>query len=216
MGWTLIHEVYFYLVFTLLLWAPERQLSKILAGWALLILGTHGVLAVTGAAVSSPVLKMAIHPLTLEFIMGALVARAIHNRAFQGGTWVFFCGAALLVGGGAVFYAFRPDAFWGDWARVVCLGLPSPVLLAGAVTMEKKTGGALPGVLGVVGDASYSMYLSHFLLIQAIARACRPMIGRAGCTDLVIAVVMFAAVVIYGIASYRILERPVLMLLRRK
>ena len=26
-GWTLIHEVYFYLAFTLLLWAPERQLA---------------------------------------------------------------------------------------------------------------------------------------------------------------------------------------------
>ena len=181
-----------------------------------MILGVHGALAVTGAGMPSPVLRIAIHPLTLEFIMGALVARSIHNRALRGGIWVFSGGAALLVAGGAVFYAFRPDVLWGDWARVVCLGLPSAVLLAGAVTMETKTGGALPRVLGVVGDASYSMYLSHFLLIQAIARICGPMIGRAGCNDLVFALIMFAGVVIYGIASYRILERPVMMLLRRK
>ena len=213
-GWTLIHEVYFYMVFTLLLCAPEKCLAGIMAGWAILILTVHLALAATGTVMSSPVSQVAVHPLTLEFIMGALVALFTFRRGARGGIFLLSSGVVLWIAGGTLFYVFRIDALIGDWARVVCLGLPSAVLLAGAVILEKETGASFPRVLQIVGDASYSIYLSHFLVIFAIGRIYVDMVASEGINELVLAGGMFGGVVIVGMGSYRILERPLIRLFR--
>ncbi len=67
-GWTLIHEVYFYAVFSILLLSiPRKGLVYALLIWALAIVGIRPLFP----AISHPVWILATHPLTLEFIGGA-------------------------------------------------------------------------------------------------------------------------------------------------
>jgi Predicted acyltransferases len=70
-GWSLIHELWFYLVFSLLLCLPRRWLPFELAVWAL---GIVVVACTVSLADLSPGLRVVAHPYTLEFIAGAFVA----------------------------------------------------------------------------------------------------------------------------------------------
>src|SRR5690606_33561145 len=69
-GWTLIHEAFFYLLMAVAIaFARERQLPWLLLGWAGVTLLAHGMLG-TGIA---PWAAVATSPLSLEFIAGGLI-----------------------------------------------------------------------------------------------------------------------------------------------
>ena len=99
LGWTLIHEMWFYLIFALLLILPRKTLIIGLVAWAALTLGHY--LAFGAVEVSKPVWKLITSPLTLEFIGGALIAKLVLARfsiskdlawpiLILGVIWVFF------------------------------------------------------------------------------------------------------------------------------
>jgi peptidoglycan/LPS O-acetylase OafA/YrhL len=53
---------------------------------------------------------------------------------------------------------------------VVYFGLPSFFLVLSAVLAEKRFNIVAPTMVRVMGDASYSTYLSHVLVISAVGR----------------------------------------------
>jgi len=69
-GWTLVHEMYFYLIFFLLLFFPEKHLVKYIGLWTAIIV----FLQLYITPVSLPALRLISHPLTIEFIGGCLLA----------------------------------------------------------------------------------------------------------------------------------------------
>jgi exopolysaccharide production protein ExoZ len=69
-GWTLIHELYFYLVFAILL-ALRVPASIGLIGWGLVILAIR--VGTPDQVAASPVLQLATSPWTAEFMMGVVV-----------------------------------------------------------------------------------------------------------------------------------------------
>ena len=71
-GWTLIHEMYFYVIFALLLLAPRKLLPAWLLLWALIVTG-GALLGFTGAYARNFV-ELIFYTMTLEFIAGALAA----------------------------------------------------------------------------------------------------------------------------------------------
>jgi peptidoglycan/LPS O-acetylase OafA/YrhL len=83
-GWTLTHEIYFYLGFAFSLLLPARRLPCFLGAWAAgLLVGWWLVwphLPTTGLAA----IRLVFHPLTAEFLLGgasALLVRATSLRA---------------------------------------------------------------------------------------------------------------------------------------
>ena len=69
-GWTLIHEMYFYLAyFSIMLLLPERALASALAAW-----GAGVVLLNLTVSPGNPALALVSHPLTCDFLGGCLVA----------------------------------------------------------------------------------------------------------------------------------------------
>lgn len=113
-SWSLVHEVYFYLVFAVLFLIPRVRLAYFLAAW--------GIVTTVAILVDSPNPGMHIigsfH--SFEFILGCLAASLC--RAFPGSS------------------------------------------------ISRRKSGILSNVMERIGDASYSLYLSHILVFSAVGR----------------------------------------------
>ena len=82
-GWTLIHEMYFYLAFALLLLLPARLFFIGLTAWLTLVVFANLTISALGLVVSAPLL-LVTHPLTIEFgfgvVVGCLCIKSDKNR----------------------------------------------------------------------------------------------------------------------------------------
>ncbi len=204
-GWTLTFELYFYLVFAFTLLAPLRLLPRFLGLWAVVVaigwsLGEARVgLFQTAAAM------VVFSPLTMEFIFGCGIALLIRGGWKRGGLGCAGSGCLLLA---ATTFLGDPHAV--PSLRLIAFGLPAALIVYGAVTAEIAGGLRFPRFLEKVGDASYSIYLSHFLVISALGRIWQK-IGVSGLWDNAAAIaVMTVCALMAGWASYRFLEQPML------
>jgi exopolysaccharide production protein ExoZ len=101
------------------------------------------------------------------------------------------------------------------YLRVVVWGVPGILLVVGFVSLEQTTGIGQIKCLGLMGDASYSIYLSHTFVISAIDRFA-DWLGvlerMRGTAVFIIATIAISA--LCGIVVYFALERPMLERLR--
>ncbi|HXM80540.1 MAG TPA: acyltransferase [Burkholderiales bacterium] len=188
-GWTLNLEMMFYLVFGCSLLLDLRSRVVFVTGI---------ILAFSAWALLLPVslwweLWFA-NPLYLEFLYGMLIGWLTFNdfRLPQYAAW------ACVIGGFALFPLF-PDV------RALSWGLCSMLIVLGAVSIKQK----MPALLILVGDASYSIYLSHLLIVPA-AHAILPVDDASLRISLV--VVISVAV---GVLAYKWIEKPLLQFVRR-
>ena len=80
--------------------------------------------------------------------------------------------AIVVVGasrGLPIFGASRTVVGEGSAARVLIWGLPAFGLVCLMLSMDKLSNGPVAGMLKSVGDASYSIYLSHLFVVMANA-----------------------------------------------
>lgn len=215
-GWTMVHEVYFYLVFSLLLLTPEQSRGWLLGAW---LAATAALAAVFPAlAAASPVFAVATHPLTAEFIAGAAIALLVRRGLLVPGRAALAAGAILLLAGHALLAPAGPGlTAWPEgWTRVAVYGLPSALLLAGAVSIEFTGGSLLPRWLRAVGDASYSIYLAQIFPLLALGWIWSWLRVPGPADNAAAVAVAGIAVVAAGLAGYHLVERPLLALTRRR
>jgi peptidoglycan/LPS O-acetylase OafA/YrhL len=209
-GWTLNYEMYFYFVFGLLLWVGMHRTLKafvaVFAGSVLIgqLLQWHTPWPVSsvGFVITSPLL--------LEFFGGVVIARTIQHVRLP--AWapiiMMVCGVALLR------HWFIDIPGDGDAPRhvvelyrVLALGVPAMLLVAGAVLLESKW--TFPRPVLQLGDASYSIYLTHFF----IPGLCAKLFVAAGLAhvnaNLFIGVCLML-ILIVGVVFYRYVETPML------
>jgi len=67
-AWSLIFELWFYLVFSAFLLCREKWLPTLLASWALGLIIFN---VSTDLEAFSPLMKIVLHPYALEFILGS-------------------------------------------------------------------------------------------------------------------------------------------------
>lgn len=209
-GWTLIHEMYFYLVVAAVLASgQERLLRPALAAWAALVLVANML-----PAIGTPWYALVTNAMTLEFIAGAWLGLCWRKIPAQ-------LGGPLLCAGAAGFAVALPalhlaDAEQGPVLRTLVFGTASLLVVAGAVLQESRGSFPVPAWLKAVGDSSYSLYLSHVFVISATARLWH----RSGLADAWWHHAIFLASalglsVLVGLASWRWLERPLYRAARR-
>ncbi|WP_062205987.1 acyltransferase [Aureimonas sp. AU12] len=202
-GWTLNYEMAFYGLFALVLLLPERRHL----GAAIVALVA---LVVTGRLVRPEgIAGFYSDPIVLEFALGLAVGGFYTAGARIGAgasAAAALCGAALLLLGPLLG---PPEA------RVLTAGLPAAMLVAGAVFFERARGPLrIPG-LARLGDASYSLYLTHLLtlpLVQIVWRKTMPAAAGASAFGFVAAAVI--ACIGVAILCHRLAERPLAALLR--
>ena len=210
-GWTLVFELAFYAVFALLLLlVPPRWRPAALAAWGAVLLIR---LAAGGPAPAMPGswAGVLLHPLCLEFLLGAAVGYAVAYWRDEG--WAKF----IALAGGLSFSAMLLaglDVADPDFAaaRVLAFGVPGALLLAGLVKAEEG-GLAVPAALVRLGDQSYALYLSHFITLLAWKRATAVPGWLDGASAASMAGFMVSGTalsLIIGWAAHRTLERPLL------
>ncbi len=154
-GWTLVHEMYFYLVFTVFMLVPRRFWLWGLLAW--------GVTLVAGSFLgftkpfASDVTALVFYPMTMEFIMGAVVGLAVSGGlAWRSGVMTLV--ATLWLFASLGFQGLEDDHLM-MWGRVVWFGLPCTLLVYGFATLELtgRQAWLVPAGIGAVCAAVISL-----------------------------------------------------------
>ena len=203
-GWTMPYEMFFYVLF-----AGAILLSRTRAVIVLTVL--FAILTTVGLIVPLPQpFASWCDPLMLEFSFGMLVALAY--RAGFRIPWPV--SAALLLAAAA---ALAASALWGPhvpW-RVLEWGLPATAIVAAfTLARAKPKPGVIARAVAFLGDASFSLYLIHPLVLP-IPRRILSRFFVIPQSPWLLAALLLVAAVIAAIIVYLLFERPLTRLLRR-
>ena len=207
LGWSLNYEMFFYAVFAVCLMAPLKRAT-------LYLIGAFVGISILGATVTIPTVALSYwtNSIILEFLFGALLALACRAK------FGVSVGAALalIVAGTAFAVALGP--FWGMdqlLPRFISGGLPATMIVAAAAFGPRLSASWIVTPLVALGDASYSLYLTHPFAIRPIRNIWMALHGASlplGLYVIVCGLVAIAAALIV----YRLIERPTTDALRRR
>ncbi len=217
-GWTLVFEAYFYVVFGLTFFLRSQAASlKVLTGLfvvlALVRLLTPGL---------PFALEFWFRPVTLEFVAGGMLAMLYRSDLLDGApaplleslgrTAVWIGVIALMVMGWRVGWRLN-----GEFElRLIAFGLPAMLIVLGAL-LQEKAGAVWRGeLLLLLGAASYSIYLSHQFVIEgveAILMAANIHVSLGA--DLMAIGLGLLVAAVGGVAVHLFIEKPITQLLKR-
>jgi peptidoglycan/LPS O-acetylase OafA/YrhL len=214
-GWTLVHEMYFYLVITLLMPVlRERAFPVALALWALVVIAGQSYWMVVTAENNGPWMRLAFHPLTLEFMGGAAMALLLNGNIRGNGWVVMSIGIVGFLLAAIWLHASDTTLDTGGWGRLLFFGLPSLLVVHGAASAEMEGKLRFPKMMRKIGDASYSIYLTHVLVLSAIGRAWAQIAVPGAINHAIVLATMVLVTLIVGLLSYRWVEVPILNAIR--
>lgn len=180
-GWTLNYEMFFYLLYGLLLTVTvTRRIYAITALFSLLVVGDHLLDFGTVAGFYS-------NDIIFEFIFGMLIAQSSRKLSL----WLFPAGFMMMVIG----YQLTD-------IRILSLGVPAMLIVWSFISAEAN----MPQIklLRLAGDASYAIYLFHLSILGAFARLWSSFLPMS----FWFIFPAFATVVGVGIAIHLWIEKP--------
>lgn len=205
-AWTLIHELYFYLVFALCLLLPKRLLMVGLSIWAGAIL----ILQNSGFCPLSPTWRLMINPMGLEFYLGAIVGWLyMRSNALPLPRSILGLGVALFIAALVYQAGFALDPFPTDARRTVIFGIPSALIVYGIVGVEQG-GTKASAPLVMTGDWSYSLYLSHILTLSVLGYGWAKFASQSPWDNLPVMTVMVVISTAVAAVFWYSFERPAL------
>lgn len=214
-AWTLHHEVYFYLVFGLMLWLPERHLPKLMLLWLMVTAALIG----WGQQVPRPQQgafeRVLFNAINLDFILGMTAAYAVAHGPRRGATACLW-GALLWVAVAySIWLAATGDYWVSDGWRVAVFGLPATLFIYAIVVRELDQGRVFWPKLAWIGDCAYSVYLIHLIVLVVMGRLWERFGVPGMPAHLVFLALSLGIALGLGNAIYRHVERPILQWARR-
>ncbi|MGV3538810.1 MAG: acyltransferase family protein [Rufibacter sp.] len=180
-GWTLSFELFFYILIALAL----KTRSQWYLHWTVLLLLGLVATRLWWQPEHSLLLFMT-NPLLLEFVFGCVIGLLylkLLQREQRGAlvpVGLFWVLIVTGVAGGLGYLIAGPDvvgqltaAFSGQGAfnRAMVWGIPCSLVVAGCVFLETNKKVVVPKIFLAVGDASFSIYLTHTFSMKALALA---------------------------------------------
>ncbi|MGF6770944.1 peptidoglycan/LPS O-acetylase OafA/YrhL [Paraburkholderia sp. GAS199] len=192
-GWSLNYEAWFYLVFAAAMCVTRRPLVAVAAFlcFTSLLRLAHG---------SGVAFMFYTNPIVLEFVAGCCVGTyyARGKRISLSTALVILAGVIALL----VLWAPTP----GEGNRPFVSGLPALAIVLVALALETKI--RWSSVLSTLGDASYSIYLTHVLTLPFVMKLLQVADRQHALPGDAIYVVAVAGSALVGLACHRLLERP--------
>ncbi len=211
-AWTLTFEMLFYVAFGVLFLLPLR------IGIGLLGLWGAAALAVTASGWQSP--SRFVHtvtlPYVLEFLAGAIVSWIVRRNwtGYFRPAMVFALAWAAIAG---VLVNDRNSEWLAQYPRVriVVFGLPAALIVYALVSAEFHGRWRMPNWAKGLGNASYSVYLMHMPLGFAMM-AWTQKWSHGWLAHLGWSLAMLAVCIGGGLLLYRLAEKPLMDLVKKK
>ena len=205
LGWTLNYEMFFYALFACCLVFPLKR--------GLILLTAFFVCFVAAGALFQMPTALAFwsDSIIFEFLFGvgiALLLRADVRLSAPVAMAVFVAGVALAIGLGPLWRV--SDAL----PRFVAAGIPAALIVFAAACGPRIRASWFVAPLVLVGDASYSLYLSHPFVIRPLRNLWMLLPAQV---PLWTYVMTCCVVAVFGaIAVYWLIERPLIRLFMDK
>ena len=213
LGWTLAFEWTFYLLVALLI-AVGR------GGQPLLLLALVGVVPLAGLMLQPQLMtgRVLTNPILWEFALG-IFACHLHDKGWIDRVrWpvALLAAASLVTGVHALWVrpdevmALGEDTIMGDMsaARALFWGVPAFVFFVAFIGFWRGSDGFFGRVLKRLGDASYSIYLSHLFVVIFMRQVLKFVTIDP---DLVVVATLVLSAGV-GMGVYRLVEKPLLTL----
>jgi peptidoglycan/LPS O-acetylase OafA/YrhL len=197
-GWTLNYEMLFYVLFAAAIAFSGRSPRARLAWLVGLICSV--LLVARGLKGQLDVMNFYANPIMLEFLAGALLGVAYASGRIPVSRWWF---AALPLG---FLILWRGGAFLPAHAYAGLLG--ATLIVAGALFSPRVNVPFLP----TLGDASYSLYLTHVITLAAVAAVWTRQSVLTG--ELLFSTICLVAAIVVALVCYRFVERPMTLALK--
>jgi peptidoglycan/LPS O-acetylase OafA/YrhL len=207
---TLMYEINFYLLFSIAIWLKPKHSVPILSAWLLVTILHYR--KIVKFPQDSFLLETVFGNLNLEWVLGCLAAYIVikYNNKIGKYRWILF-GIANLG------YILGMLAAWGNiWlGRIHTFGVLAALLIIAATSIDLKDSPKIPYLLILLGDASYSIYLTHLPVISAITLIMQKAnLGKYFDSFFAPALVALIAV-IAGCIFYSLVEKPLTVYLRK-
>lgn len=200
-GWSLSYEMYFYLLIAIGLFFPRKQ-------FLICLICLFFVSVAFRPFYSGPVANVLTNPMLLEFLAGFIAGTVFMSR--RNIPMLFSCFLILLA---VLFYtAWLININWG----VINLGLPSVLFVSGVFFLEKSLKMKFPGWIIKLGNSSYTLYLSHFILLPGVGKISF-LLGFFDYLSPTI-FIFFSSVIccISGYVLYKLIEVPLLSFFQKR
>ncbi|MBL0164116.1 MAG: acyltransferase [Xanthomonadales bacterium] len=233
-SWTLIFEMFFYLLFAVIICITDRRRSLFLV----VLFGLMLLVAICNQFVRhaydpghletlSLAENLMLSPYLLEFLGGALLAGWLHRESNRQTTmndrrWDIFllaAGCVFFLLGGWINNRYFDGGIEQGYAvfyRVLAFGVPSLLILAALVRLDQKGRRAPLQFSLLTGGASYAIYLSHGLILASMQKlGFNDYAGGLGAGVAQILYLVLAALILgYSVMHFRWIERPLHRILK--
>lgn len=230
-SWTLIFEMFFYLMFTVIISTTQSRRTALLCGlFLMMVVWSVYSEFVRNAYAQGQLEYMSIaeyymfSPYLVEFLGGSLLAIWLAQPVAAGkkGTaWLLVgLGAAIFLSGGWInnhMFDGGIEQGYSIFYRVLVFGSAAMLLLAGVVRLE-QCGLRAPlrfSLLG--GGASYAIYLSHTLVLVGLQKLGFNEFagGLGGWLTQAVYFALTLTILGYSVLHFRWIERPLHNLFKR-
>lgn len=206
-GWTLNYEMFFYVIFALALAGGHRPRLRV-TGLTLLVLLTLTLVPAVWPA--QGVAAFYTRSLIMEFGYGMLLAELFLRRPMAKSHWWW-----LAIGAGAIGLALSGMGL-GRIPQAIGTGIPAALVVLGTLYVPFDPKGLVERVVGLVGDASYSIYLSHYMAMSAIGQIWRHLFSPTPVFWAGFTLVGPVLCAIIGVLIYQWIERPMTLRLNAR
>jgi peptidoglycan/LPS O-acetylase OafA/YrhL len=210
-GWTLNYEMMFYAMFAISLILPRGYR---LPGVVALI--SFVWLTANFAGANLPDQSLIAHfysnPILFEFAAGCVLAHALRNASVI--VWVRANPVWPFALAGLACFAILPAVIPLGQPSILRYGLPAFLLVFAAAAQDLYRARAPETALTRLGDASYSAYLLHPIIIVIASQVVLVVFGTSIAAELILMAIVLGATAIVSIASMRFFEKPTAAWLR--
>jgi exopolysaccharide production protein ExoZ len=208
-AWTLTYEVFFYAVFAFGIVAGRKPLI-VVAGAVLL--GSFANVAFTLPFAGITWIDFIFSKFNLEFAGGCIIAYLVGKEALRASQ----AAAALAIGLGGLILSWVLFYRSGSENPSIFFGVPYALIVLGAAALDVKRSVHVPRMLTRLGDATYSIYLTHFILLIGLLTVSKrlALVSVVGYPAVITS--MLITTLLTGYFVYVVLEKPLLARLRNK
>ena len=206
-SWTLFHEILFYAVFSaLIMWRKVGAgiLALWLAGSALFVISPI-----------EPLVSGIFHPSHLLFAFGMAAAWLYASRRELPYRALSLVGMAVFIGT-MIAGTHAPKGLYDNTPLTLIGGFGAALFLLGITIWEREAGIAIPKLMSFLGDASYSVYLVHPLVLIVLATVLKKVGAHHHLPQAICFVVAAVAALGVGVGFHLKVEKPMLVWFNKK